>query len=170
MIPRHRVLVNCPLLLPLPRDQLMRMPVKVRVRSFRATIRETSSRPNRHLCHRGSHNDDDHDCKIIPLPSHFPLAVKEPLRSRRTSISLRLPRPPSKVEKLHQQPPERSLASDPSHTTIARNPGGGHRGSEEGRSGVWGMLIVLAARVIEAAFRRIDLDQGPRGSSPSRHE
>jgi hypothetical protein len=54
-------LVNSPpFLLPLPRDQLVRMPVKVHARSFPATIRETSSRPNRHRCHRGSHNDDDH--------------------------------------------------------------------------------------------------------------
>src|SRR6267143_231872 len=52
------------------------MPVNVHARSFPATIRETSSRPNRHFCHRGSHNDDDHGCKIITLPSHFPLVVK----------------------------------------------------------------------------------------------
>ena len=68
LIPRRRVLVNClPLLLPLPRVQLVRMPVNVRARSFPATIRETSSRPNRHLCYRGSHNDDDRGCKIIAL-------------------------------------------------------------------------------------------------------
>jgi hypothetical protein len=72
LIPRGRVLVNWPpLLLPLPRDQLVSMPVNVRVRSFPATIRETSSRPNRHLCHRGSHNDDDHGCKIIRFPATF---------------------------------------------------------------------------------------------------
>jgi hypothetical protein len=52
--------------------------VKVRGRLFPATVRETSSRPNRHLCHRGSHNDDDHGCKIITLPGHYPLAVKKP--------------------------------------------------------------------------------------------
>ena len=52
------------------------MPVNVRARSFPATIRETSSRPNQHLCHRGSHNDDDHRCKISTLPSHFPRVVK----------------------------------------------------------------------------------------------
>ena len=40
------MLVNSPpLLLPLPRVQLVSMPVNVRVRSFPATIRETSSRP-----------------------------------------------------------------------------------------------------------------------------
>jgi hypothetical protein len=31
-----------------PRDQLVRIPVNVRARSFPATIRETSSRPNQH--------------------------------------------------------------------------------------------------------------------------
>jgi hypothetical protein len=40
------VLVNCPpLLLPLQRVQLVSTPVNVRVRSFPATIPETSSRP-----------------------------------------------------------------------------------------------------------------------------
>jgi len=63
LIPRHRVLVNSPPpLLPLLRDQRVRMPVNVRVRSFPATIRVTSSRLNRHLCHRGSHRDDRAFC------------------------------------------------------------------------------------------------------------
>src|SRR6516164_1277995 len=68
--------VNCsPLLLPLPRDQRVRIPVSVRSRSFPATIRETSSRRNR-LCDRGSNNDSDHGCKISTLSGHFPLVVK----------------------------------------------------------------------------------------------
>src|SRR5439155_24038768 len=43
--------------------------------------RETSSRPNRRLCHRGSHNDDDYGCKII---RYQPLSARrqEPHRSR----------------------------------------------------------------------------------------
>jgi hypothetical protein len=77
LIRHYRVLVNCPpLLLSLPHDQLVRVLLKVHARSFLATIRETNSRPNRDLCHRGSHNDDDHGCKIITLPSHSPLVVK----------------------------------------------------------------------------------------------
>src|SRR5439155_14426275 len=88
-----------PLLLPLPRDQLVRMPVKVRVRSFRATIRETSSRPNRHLCHRGSHNDDDHGCKIITLPSHFPLVVKNRSEAAARAFHAAFNDSPSKVER-----------------------------------------------------------------------
>ena len=74
---RSRVLVNCLLLLlPLRRDQRVRIPVSVHARSFPATIRETSSRRNRHLCHRGSNNDSDRGCKISTLPGHFPLVVK----------------------------------------------------------------------------------------------
>jgi hypothetical protein len=45
--------VNCPpLLLRLPRVELVTMPVVGRAQSFPATILETSSRPNRYLCHR----------------------------------------------------------------------------------------------------------------------
>src|SRR6516164_11342032 len=56
--------MNCPpLLLPLPCDQRVRMPVNVHARSFPATIRETSSLPNQHPCHRGSHSADN-GCKI----------------------------------------------------------------------------------------------------------
>ena len=83
--------MNCPpLLLPLPRDQRVRIPVSVRVRLFPATIRETSSRLNRHLCHRGSHNDD-HGLEIRALTSHVPCVVKKPLRNGCTSTSLPLP-------------------------------------------------------------------------------
>src|SRR6516164_8435757 len=68
--------MNCPpLLLPLPCDQRVRMPVNVHARSFPATIRETSSRPNRHPRHRGSHSDDN-SCRISTLSNHFPLVVK----------------------------------------------------------------------------------------------
>jgi len=81
--------VNCPsLLLPLPRDQRVRIPVSVRVRLFPATIRETSSRPNRHLCHRGSHNDD-HGLEIRALTSHVPCVVKN--RSETAARALPLP-------------------------------------------------------------------------------
>ena len=70
------MLVNCPsLLLPLPRDQRVRIPVSVRSRSFPATIQETSSRRNRHLCHRGSHNDG-HGLEIRALTSHVPCVVR----------------------------------------------------------------------------------------------
>ena len=102
------MLVNCPLLLPPPRDQLVRMPVNVRVRSFPATIRETSSRPNRHLCHRGSHNDDDHGCKIIRFPASFrsPSKNRSEAAARAFYSAFHEP-PPSKVERPHQQPPER---------------------------------------------------------------
>ena len=67
---------DCPsLLLPLPRDQRVRIPVSVRSRSFPATIQETSSRRNRHLCHRGSHNDG-HGLEIRALTSHVPCVVR----------------------------------------------------------------------------------------------
>jgi hypothetical protein len=108
LFPRRRVLVTCPpLLLPLPRVQLVRMPVIVRAQSFPATIRETSSRPNRHLCHRGSHNDDDHGCKIITLLSHFPLVVEN--RSEAAARAFHSPfNDPSKVEKPHSSHPSAS--------------------------------------------------------------
>jgi hypothetical protein len=83
------------------------MPVNVHARSFPATIRETSSRRNRHLRHRNSHNGDDHGCKITRLPGHFPVVrletPAEPLHEHFTP-----PRPkPPKIENRHQQPPER---------------------------------------------------------------
>ena len=107
---RSRVLVNSLLLLlPLRRDQRVRIPVSVHARSFPATIRETSSRPNRHLCHRGSNNDSDRGCKISTLPGHFSARRQEPLRSGCTSISFRLSPDPFKVKKPQQQPPERLL-------------------------------------------------------------
>ena len=65
-----------PLLLPFPRDQLVRLSVNPRVRSFPATIRETSSYPNRQLCHRGSHNEDDHGCKT--KYASRPLSARRP--------------------------------------------------------------------------------------------
>ena len=83
------------------------MTVNVRARLFRATIRETSSHPNRHLCHQGSHNDDDHGCKIITLPSHFPLAVKKRSKAAARAFHSAFHDTPSKVEKPHQQPPVR---------------------------------------------------------------
>jgi hypothetical protein len=52
------------------------MPVNVRVRSSLVMIREISNHPNRHLCHQGSHNDDDRGRKISRLTSHFPLVFK----------------------------------------------------------------------------------------------
>ena len=82
--------MNCPpLLLTLPRDQRVRIPVSVRARSFPATIRETSSRRNRHLYYRGSNNDSDHGCKISTLPGHFLLVVKN--RSEAAARALHSP-------------------------------------------------------------------------------
>jgi hypothetical protein len=78
------------------------MPVNVRVRSFPATIRETSSRPNRRFYHRGSHNDDDHGCKIITLRGHFPLVVNNRSEAAARAFHSAFQRIPSKVEKPHQ--------------------------------------------------------------------
>src|SRR6516164_386952 len=44
-------------------------------------IRETSSRRNRPLCHRGSNNDSDHGCKISTLPQPLSLRRQEPLQA-----------------------------------------------------------------------------------------
>ena len=103
--------MNCPpLLLSLPRDQRVRMPVNVHARSFPATIRETSSRRNRHLRHRNSHNGDDHRCKIKYAFRPLSLRHQEPLRSGCTSISLPFPQLPSRSRSLTNSPQSASEA------------------------------------------------------------
>src|SRR6516164_6969106 len=99
--------MNCPpLLLPLPCDQRVRMPVNVHARSFPATIRETSSLPNRHPCHRGSHSADN-GCKIS---TRYPATFHPSSRTAPKRLHEQFTPPSttwSKVEKPHQQPPER---------------------------------------------------------------
>jgi hypothetical protein len=51
-------------------------------------------------------NDDDHGCKIITLPGHFPLVVNNRSEAAARAFHSAFHDPP-KVERPHQQPPER---------------------------------------------------------------
>ena len=101
---------------------------------------------------------------LSPLP--------KTLRSPYTRISVHPSPTLSKVDRPHQRPLKRPRAlfrskGDQEADNQGRSPQkkprfGGYRGSEEGRSGR-GMLIVLAVRLIEDAFGRIDPGQPVRG-------
>jgi len=90
--PRHRVLVNCPLASSaVPRDQLVRIPVNVRVRSSRRRSRDQQPPKSTTFAIEAHITTTNHGCKIIRFPA-LSARRQEPLRSRCTSISLRLPR------------------------------------------------------------------------------
>src|SRR5271166_5344935 len=61
------------------------MSVNLGVRSSPAMIQETSGHPNRHLCHRGSHNDADHGWKIKAYQP-FSARLQEPLRTAKRAF------------------------------------------------------------------------------------